>query len=175
MASERVAPNVSGRPEAVKLVPAQVLTERGKEIHDLIARRAYEIFERRGRVHGSAISDWLLAESEMLYPCRHDLKELPEGLVLEAEMPGSFTAAELELSVEPRRLMVSGEREVKAIYGAPEGSHTQTMPERIFRVHELPFEIDPSRTTASLRGDILEVVMPKAAAADRSARQEPDL
>lgn len=175
MASERVAPSASGNPETVKPVPAQVLIERGKEIHDLIARRAYEIFERRGRVHGSAISDWLLAESEMLYPCRHDLKELPEGLVLRAEMPGSFTTTELELSVEPRRLMVSGKKIVDAIYGDQQGGHLRRLPERIFRVHELPIEIDPSRTTATLRGDFLEVVMPKTAAAGRSVRQAPDL
>lgn len=175
MASERVAPNPSGNQETVKLVPVQVLIERGKELHDLIERRAYEIFERRGRVHGSDTSDWLLAESELLYPCRHELKELPNALVLKAEMPGSFTAAELELSVEPRRLMVSGERKVKVIYGDPEGNHSEAVLERIFRIHELPIEVDPSRTAATLRGNVLEVVMPKTVAAGRSVRHEPHL
>lgn len=79
----------------LKFVPAPVLREREKRIRDLIARRAYEIFERRGSSHGSDISDWLWAESELLFPCRHDLKETPDAFVLEAEMPGGFTADEL--------------------------------------------------------------------------------
>lgn len=175
MSSQPLSRKQASLPETLKFVPAQVLIERGKEIHDLIARRAYEIFERHQHAHGSDVSDWLWAESELLFPCRHDLKELPEALVLKAEMPGNFTAAELELSIEPHRLMVSGERKVDAICGDAEGSHHQTMPERIFRVHELPAEVDPSTTTATLQGDMLEVVMPKAAAIDRSVRRKPSL
>lgn len=172
MSSQPVSSRPLSQPEPLKFVPPQVLIERGREIHRLIERRAYEIFEQRGRAHGSEISDWLWAEAEVLYPCRHRLTERPEALVLMAEMPGNFTADQLELSVEPWRFMVSGERKVNAIYGAPEGSHLQKMPERIFRVHALPVEIDPSRARATLQGDILEVVMPKAATAPGSARHE---
>lgn len=150
----------------LKFVPAQVLIEREKRIRDLIAYRAYEIFERRGRGHGSDASDWLLAESEMLFPCRHELKELPDRLIVKAEMPGGFTSDELKVSVEPHRLMVSGERKIDAIYGDEHGGHLQAMPERIFRVHDLRVEIDSSRATATLRGETLEIIMPKAAARD---------
>lgn len=104
----------------------------------MIARRAYELFERRGRAPGFDVDDWRWAESEVLYPCRHDLKDLPDAILLKAELPGSFTADELEVSIEPRRLMVSGERKVDAIYGDPKGSHAHKMPERIYRVHEVP-------------------------------------
>src|SRR5579875_2187290 len=134
----------SGASQKLKFVPAGVLIERRREIDDLIARRAYEIFERRGAVHG------------------HELEDLPEALVLKAEMPGDFTADELELSIEPRRLMVSGNRIVDAIYGDQRGGHFERIPERIFHVHELPVEIDPSRTTAALQAGTLEVIMPKA-------------
>jgi HSP20 family molecular chaperone IbpA len=152
----------SGASQKLKFVPAGVLIERRREIDDLIARRAYEIFERRGAVHGHDLDDWLWAESEVLYPCRHELEDLPEALVLKAEMPGDFTADELELSIEPRRLMVSGNRIVDAIYGDQRGGHFERIPERIFHVHELPVEIDPSRTTAALQAGTLEVIMPKA-------------
>jgi HSP20 family molecular chaperone IbpA len=151
----------SGQEETVILASAEVLMERAKEIHELIERRAYEIFEQRGRAHGSHLSDWLRAESELLFPCRHELKDVRDALVLKAEMPGNFTAAELELSVEPHRLIVSGERKVEAIIGSPAEIRFKTIPQRIFRAHELPIEIDPSRTIATLRGSVLEVVMPK--------------
>lgn len=34
--------------------------------HAAIAARAYERFERRGRVHGHDLEDWLAAERELL-------------------------------------------------------------------------------------------------------------
>lgn len=33
--------------------------------HDEIARRAYDLFERRGRQHGRDLEDWLQAEREL--------------------------------------------------------------------------------------------------------------
>jgi HSP20 family molecular chaperone IbpA len=148
----------SGR---VRLVPIQILMECEREIRKLIERRAYELFEHRGRRYGSELSDWLSAESEILFSCRHDLKDLADRLVLKAEMPGSFSASQLRLSVEPRLLMVCGERAVERIVGDPNGTYIRTEPQRIFRKHELPEEVDPSRVVATLRGNVLEVVMPR--------------
>jgi len=157
--------------EAVTFVPAHGLIERGKEIHKLIERRAYEIYERRGRAHGFDVDDWLWAESELLHPCRHNLKESPEAIVLQAELPGIFTVDQLEVSIEPRRLMVSGVREVDAIHGDSSGCHVQREAQRIFRVHDLPFEVDPSKAAASLTEECLEVVMPRAAVASKAVNK----
>ncbi|HEY6402428.1 MAG TPA: DUF2934 domain-containing protein [Blastocatellia bacterium] len=35
------------------------------DLRELIARRAYEIYEERGRSHGDDINDWLRAEAEV--------------------------------------------------------------------------------------------------------------
>jgi hypothetical protein len=37
---------------------------------DLIARRAYELFEERGGDHGRDVEDWLQAERELVDPTR---------------------------------------------------------------------------------------------------------
>ncbi|MGH9359583.1 MAG: DUF2934 domain-containing protein [Terriglobia bacterium] len=172
MSAQPLSCDRSSAAAALKFVPAQILIERGKEIHGLIARRAYELFERRDRALGFDVDDWRWAESELLYSCRHDLKNLPGAIVLKAELPGSFTADELEVSIEPRRLMVSGEKKVDAIYGDPKGDHAQRMPERIYRVHELPLEVDPSKAAATLKGQVLEIVMPKVTRATQVLRQQ---
>jgi hypothetical protein len=39
---------------------------------DAIARRAYELFQERGRAPGSELDDWLRAEREMQEANRHD-------------------------------------------------------------------------------------------------------
>ena len=36
------------------------------DIEESIRRRAYELYEQRGRVDGFALDDWLQAESEIL-------------------------------------------------------------------------------------------------------------
>ena len=38
------------------------------EAHDRIARRAYELFEARGRQDGYDVDDWLAAERELAVP-----------------------------------------------------------------------------------------------------------
>lgn len=43
----------------VKFVPVQLLHERKAEIHNIIAQRAYELFECRGRVPSHEIGDWV--------------------------------------------------------------------------------------------------------------------
>jgi Protein of unknown function (DUF2934) len=39
--------------------------EAGAELHEQIARRAYELYEQRGRQHGNDVADWLQAEEEI--------------------------------------------------------------------------------------------------------------
>ena len=165
------AHSITQRSEAgtpVKIVPAHVLRERMNEIHSLIASRAYELFEERGRLDGGDVNDWHQAEDELVHWCRHEVKESAEAFVLHAEMPGPFTADQLMVSVEPDRLIVSGEKEVIVTYTDGKVTGTEPRPRRIFRVHTLPAEVDPLKSTAVLRGDTLEVHMPKVAAINKT-------
>lgn len=147
----------------VTFVPAEVLEQRKSEIQNMIAQRAYEHFEHRGRVPGHEIQDWEQAETELLiYPCRHDLRESAEAIILRAELPGSFTADELKVSVEARRLMVSGEKEINVLCGDAKGMHTELRSQHIFREHDLPVDVDPSKATAILEDSMVEIVLPKA-------------
>jgi hypothetical protein len=45
--------------DALRLAPQPAIT------YEVIARRAYEIFERRGGVHGADLDDWLQAEQQL--------------------------------------------------------------------------------------------------------------
>lgn len=151
----------------VKLVPAEDLVNRRNEIHDMIARCAYALFEIRGRAHGHDLDDWIDAELQVLHPCRHDMKESGRALVFLADLQGSFTADQLKVSVEPRRLTVSGERTISMMCGDSKGTHTEPRKQLIFRTEDLPVDVDPSRTAVKLEGELLEIVMPKVAAAKK--------
>ena len=52
------------RPGELERLVADLETRARNAIHDEIARRAYEIFEERGRVNGHDLDDWLQAERE---------------------------------------------------------------------------------------------------------------
>ena len=149
----------------VKLVDANASANRQHEIHDLIARRAYQLFESRGRRHGHDVNDWVDAELELLYPCRHQLKQAAGAIVFLAELPGSFTPDQISVSIEPRRLTIGGEREFDVICGGSQPAHTEKRTQRIFLVEPLPVNVDPSRVATRLDGDTLAIVVHKAAEA----------
>jgi HSP20 family molecular chaperone IbpA len=145
----------------VKLVGTEVSVNRRNEIRDMIARRAYELFEIHGRVDGHDMNDWLEAELEIVHPCRHELKEAAGAVIFVADLPGAFTADQISVGVEPRHLTISGERPVDVICGGNKPAHTEKKTQRILLVEELPTEVDPSRTATKLDGETLEIVMHK--------------
>ena len=152
----------------VKLVAADVLLNRKSEIHNVIARRAYELFEDHGRTNGHDIDDWSEARVEVVRAYRHELKESADAIIFRAELPCSFTTEQLNVSVEPRRLMLSGETQLDVIRGGDTPAHMEKRTQTIFGMEELPVDVDPSRAAANLKGDLLEVVMPRVAVDNKS-------
>lgn len=146
---------------AVNIVAPRVLTNRRDQINSMIAKRAFELYEHRGKAPGKAVDDWLKAEHEILHWCRHDLRDSGNSIVLRAEIPSSYKANELQVSVEGGYLMVSGEREVEVTCANGREIRTESQPQRIFRSHELPTGVDPSAATAVLKNDVLTVKIPK--------------
>ncbi len=55
-------------------LPDAVYTARGVEacLWDLIQRRAYELYEQRGRQPGHDVEDWLQAEREIALSYEHE-------------------------------------------------------------------------------------------------------
>jgi len=152
----------------VHLLTGDILHNRKNELDLMIARRAFELFKGRGGGNGHDVDDWITAELELLPPYRHDLKESAKAVVFRADLPCSFTPDQLNVSVEPRRLILSGKREleVTCVGGAP--THVEKRTRCIFRMEELPVDVDPSGTTATLKGELLEIMMPKVAAIAKS-------
>ena len=149
----------------LRLVDSEKITRHEHEVRGLIARRAYELFESRGGVSGNETEDWLRAEAELLQPLKVELAESNDAFAVRTPVPG-FKAEELMVAVEPRRLTIGGKRETTT---KDAGKGRTTEARHLFHVLHLREEIDPSRVTAGLRGDMLELALPKARAA-RQAR-----
>jgi HSP20 family protein len=148
----------------LNLVSVHELFEHTQDVSNLIARRAFEIFESRGHVHGNDREDWFLAESELLTPLKLHLSESGEQLTARAEVPG-FSNREIKVSVEPRRLSISGKAEPHEDHKSEKRTHSLKHEQLMFCVIDLPTEVDLSRAKATFNDGTLEVVMPKTAPA----------
>lgn len=149
-------------PAPVKQTSPTSIFERMEEVRDTVARRAFEIFESKGRWPGRELDDWLRAESELLHPMHLELTESDSHVTVRAEVPG-FTAKELEINVEPRRLTVTGKRETKDETKKGKTVYSEVCASEILRFVELPEEVDISSVSASLKDGILSIKMAKTA------------
>jgi HSP20 family protein len=149
---------------ALRLIRPDEMFDHMKDTFDAIARRAFAIFDGNGRRLGHALDDWLRAEAELLHPVHLDISETEKALTVRAEVPG-FSEKDIEVSVEPRRLTISGKRESteekktkgKVVY-------SEHCSNQLFRVVELPAEVDAASPAVKATCDrgILTISMPRA-------------
>ncbi len=144
--------------------PEGVFDATAREIYESVARRAYELFESRGRQYGNDLEDWLRAEAESLRPIPVEMAEEDDTLTLRAEVPG-FNARDLEIKVEPSRLLIRGKKEQTTERKTRKTIYSEFQASEVFRVVSLPTEINPEKSIATLQDGVLQLTLPRAAAA----------
>jgi HSP20 family molecular chaperone IbpA len=140
-----------GGAQSVPVVEADVLDEMN-ETDGLIAERAYEIYQSSGGERGSDQSDLFEVEQRILDPLAiHG--EVNDGVFrLTAQIPG-FDANDLEVVVGHRRAVICG---VHPDSDRPAGTHRNRT---VMRIIELPFDVDPATTRATLQSGTLQIVL----------------
>jgi len=133
-------------------------------IRNTIARRAYEIFESRGRAHGYDIDDWLQAESQVLRRIAVRLDEAEHLYTVTAEVSG-FDADELEVRVEPFRVFITG---------AKSDASASRDDQEIFEGIDLGQEIETRTVIAELNHGRLTISMRKAHMPSIQKRVDPN-
>jgi HSP20 family protein len=144
--------------------PASTFDHTLKELYNDISKRAFELFGQRGYGHGQHFEDWLRAESEILQPVPVEIADNDETLTVRAEVPG-FAPKDLEVKVEPSRLLIRGESEKNAQRSAGKTIYSECQKNQIFRMVNLPTKVNPDKVNASLQDGILHITLPKAATA----------
>jgi HSP20 family protein len=149
-----VAPRLTPRDPAT-------LEREVEEIQFAIARRAYELFDARGRKHGHDLEDWFQAESELLSPVSFVTTETGGSLNVRANVMG-FEQTEITTSIEPRRLVIAGQKSPSA---APTEESKNLPPDwrrnLLLRVIDLPSEIDANLAIVTLKAGVLTFELPK--------------
>ena len=146
--------------ESPFIVEGERLLNRMRELSQIIAHRAYEIFETRGGMMHNPLDDWFRAESELLRPLPIEINETEKQLTVRAEVPG-FKAKEIRLSVDPKRLIIIGESERKVEEKSEQTIYNERRAREFCRCLALPVKIDPSSAAATLKDGLLEVTLNK--------------
>ena len=140
------------------------LMERFNKVYDEIANRAFSIFENDGRLFGRDLENWFKAETELFHPVHVNVAEADGTVTVNAEVPG-FEVKDLEVTLEPQRLIISGKRETKEETQKGKTVYKEQCSDQIFRAVSLPAEVDASKATATLKNGVLELQVPKSARA----------
>lgn len=144
------------------------LSVEAKEMFNMIARRAYELFEFKGKVKGHELENWLEAESELFERTPISIKESAEGVTVLADVRG-FTPKELEVDLEPMRVTIIGSRQSQSERKTHASSSTEKRTSRLLRSLQLPIEIDTRHASARYRRGILELDVRRAKAGKGNA------
>ena len=164
MKSQRASKPKSDRP-VVLLNPSNPadLQRKVQRVQLAISRRAHELFEARGQEHGHDREDWLRAESELLCPVLVSLSESEDRISVCADVAG-FDQTELEVSIEPGRISILGEKKTSGTKAKGETSgRTSANPDQILEVVDLAAEVMPERAVVELQGGVLKFELPTAA------------
>ncbi len=142
------------------LFPDGPTFELAQEINDLIASRAYELFESSGFTHGHAREDWLRAESEIVLKVPVDVTETETELTVRADVPG-FGEKDLEVRIAPRSLCILGRRQETSDQKEGKTVYSERRSKQVFRMLDLPSEIDPDGLHATVSDGLLEIKVSK--------------
>jgi len=134
-----------------------------EEFFDLIARRPFELLEKRPLLFGRELEHLWKTEPELLRPMFLKLYEAEEHLMVRAEVPG-YTEKELNIVCEPWRLVISGKKEIReeAKTEKKDEIPVHTEKAQIYKSVKFPVEVRPDAVRATLKNGILEVMLPKA-------------
>jgi HSP20 family molecular chaperone IbpA len=135
-----------------------------KNTQDRIVQRAYEIFERNGRVHGHDLDHWLAAEREFVWNPRVELREKDHEFQLQVAVPG-VDPKDIDIEVTPEDVLLKAElsHEHKEEKGTVHICEFECG--RMFRSIHLPKKIDPERVNAEFRNGMLRITAEIAAEA----------
>jgi len=130
-------------------------------MRESVERRAYQIFESRKDTPGCQSADWQRAESELVGPLGCGFLTLDDRISVNTDV-SVFVEGLIEVCAEPYRLTICGK--VRPDKGVADRSKdgAGSKEHLVFRVLDLPVEINPLNVAARFNGRILEIDLPRA-------------
>lgn len=144
--------------------------EQARRVQEAIARRAYEIFERRGSASWHELEDWGKAEAELVSPLCCGRMTVGDNLWIGTDA-AVFQEGTTEIWVAPRKVTICGKPRCDRVIALRENIGIRPDGGLVFHVLDLPIEIDPSHVTAKFNGPSLEILLRKVQARPQQQAQ----
>ncbi|HKP82107.1 MAG TPA: DUF2934 domain-containing protein [Pyrinomonadaceae bacterium] len=148
---------------AIKFVGVENFREQLNELSQVIAARAYEKYERRGRADGHALEDWCCAEREIGRLVPVGIFEHPDQMEINVRLLGCLSQ-EIEACLEPHRLFVRARKGAENSQTSSADNETKRHFNCLFLALTLPKQIDPNKATARFENGDLFLTLPKVLA-----------
>ena len=130
-------------------------------MHEAISKRAYEIFDNRGRSGEQDLDDWLEAEHELTWAPAIELSQEDDALRLEVALAG-FEPDELDVRLTADEVLIRSDR----VHDDAESADSLYCCEfgrgQLFRRVHLPQTVDPGKAQAQYRNGLLSITAPLA-------------
>lgn len=149
---------VTSSTDAKKRVP--VLDEISRRL-EAVRQRAFERFERRGRLNGFELDDWLAAEKDVLGWPAAELKEQDGEFEMEVSLAG-FAPSEIEVVAADDEVVVHAATRQQSRGEDHNIVWTEFGANDVYRRVALPEVIDTKGVTARYDNGLLRIRAPKA-------------
>ncbi len=150
-------------PVRLNITDPALLQPEVDEARAAIQRRAYELYEERGSVHGHNWEDWFQAESELLRPVSVAVAENRDQYSVRANVLG-FEENELRIGILPHRVLIVGRKFITDTQSeGGKNVYIDWFPDSVVRVIGLDKEIIPAKARVELHSGLLKFELPKAA------------
>lgn len=127
---------------------------------DAIERRAFDLFEKRGRVAGHELEDWLKAEHELIGWPAAELSEKDGAYQMEITLPG-FKPQEIEVTASPNEIIIHAATHEEKQAKKESVLWTEFGSNDVYRRFGLTVPIDLDKVTANLEDGLLRINAPK--------------
>jgi HSP20 family molecular chaperone IbpA len=143
-----------GLAEPVKVIESKII-DRMNETNELIAQRAYEIFQGRNGGHGPRDDNWFQVEKKHFRPLAVEHEETDEAFQLTAQVPG-FDAQDLEIILGHRRAVICG------VHSDSKSTPAGRDATKVMRIIDIPFEIESGLAEASRKSGTLRASLSRS-------------
>jgi len=136
--------------------------DRFEKVMKQVEKRAFQLFEERGRENGLDQEDWFKAEAELLTPVQIKITDAHKQLRIRVEIPG-FESDDVTFNLEKNLLTIHGTKQTHAEKVTSQTKYSGSESKLVYRTVELPSEVIPEKAEAALKNGVLQIVVPKAA------------
>lgn len=144
--------------DTAKGTPA-IFDEMAKRFQE-VERRAFDLFEKRGREFGHELEDWLNAEHEVLGWPAGELAEKDGSYEMRISLPG-FEAKEVEVTAAPNEIVVHAATKEEKKEEKANVLWTEFGSNDVYRRFEVPNSINVDKVTANLENGLLRIKAPE--------------